>query len=138
MNFRLPSMNKVIIVGNLVADPRLNRTNSSNVAVSNFKIACSRRFKNTKGELKEETCYANIVAWARLAEICDRNLKKGDAVCVEGELQTKNWESSDGSRKMTTEILAKKVQFLTKKDFIAEEPEEDYNEDSQPHEEYEN
>lgn len=128
MNFRLPIMNRVMIVGNLVADPKLNKT-STNVSVSNFRIACSRKFKNAKGEPKEETCYTNIVAWMKLAEACYRNLKKGDAVFVEGELQSKNWETSAGDKRTTTEVLAKRIQFLTKKDFIVETDEQENDEE---------
>ena len=110
MNFKLQTLNKVLVVGNLLIDPETKNVSSS--TVTNFRIACNRKFKDSHGNFKDKVCYINIVAWAKLAEICSEKLKKGDGVFVEGELQ--NRKLSNGS--LILEVLADRVEFLTKKE----------------------
>jgi len=112
--YRLPNMNKVIIVGNLTKDPEVKNTNSG-TPVINFRIASDRRFKNSAGEWKEDVCYVGVVAWKKVAESCGKYLKKGDAVLVEGELQSRSWETEDGDKRNVVEIRAYRVQFLNRK-----------------------
>jgi single-strand DNA-binding protein len=117
---RPPCLNKVLIVGNLTKDPELRYT-SKNVPVANFRIAASRRFKDSAEEWKEEVCYIGVVAWNKLAESCKNFLRKGCSVLVEGELQSRSWETEDGTRKSVVEIHGHRVQFLDRcKDFPAE------------------
>ncbi|MFP4520807.1 MAG: single-stranded DNA-binding protein [Fibrobacterota bacterium] len=121
---KLPALNKVLIVGNLTKEPELRQTGTG-TPVANFRIASSRRFRGSSGEWKEEVCYIGVVSWQKLAENCASHLKKGSAVLVEGELQSRSWETEDGSKRSTIEIHAHKVQFLDKK----HEKDEDQNED---------
>lgn len=120
---RTPTLNKVLIVGNLTKDPELRFT-SKNVPVANFRIAASRRFKDSADEWKEEVCFIGVTAWNSLAENCKNFLRKGCAVLVEGELQSRSWAAEDGTRKSMVEIHAHRVQFLDRAvDQSAEEAE---------------
>ena len=113
-NTKLPSLNKVIIVGNLVRDPELRYT-SGGVPVVNFKIASNKKYKDNLGMYKEDVCYVGVVAWQNLAQSCSEYLKKGSAVLVEGELRSRIKENEDGSRRNYVEIKAFHVQFLDKR-----------------------
>jgi single-strand DNA-binding protein len=110
--FNAPMINKVIIVGIVVSTPRICSTNVNKIKVTNFRIACSKKFRTKNGVLKEEVCYISVTAWLKLAEICEKNLVQGDKVYVEGSLQSKQLSDS----KMTVvEILADRIQILTPK-----------------------
>jgi single-strand DNA-binding protein len=111
---KLPALNRVFIVGNLTRDPELRQTHSG-ASVANFRIAASRRFKDGFGNRKEEVCYVGVVAWQRLADACGAYLKKGSAVFIEGELQSRAWETEDGNKRSMVEIHAHKVQFLDRR-----------------------
>ncbi len=111
---KLPTINKIFIVGNLTKDPEIRKTNNG-TPVANFRIASSRRFKDSSGEWKEEVCYIGVVAWQKLAENVGEYLKKGSAVFIEGELQSRSWEAPDGTKKSAVEIHAYRIQFLDKR-----------------------
>lgn len=116
-NRKLPSLNKVLMVGNLTNDPELKYTHKG-IPVINFRIASSRRFRDSSGEWKEDVCYIGVVAWQKLAENCAEFLRKGCAVFVEGELESRSWEKEDGSRRSVIEIHAQRVQFLDRKEAV--------------------
>jgi single-strand DNA-binding protein len=107
----MASVNKVILLGNLGADPELRYTNSG-TAVANFRIATNERWTDRNGETQERTEWHNIVAWAKLGEICGKYLKKGKPVFIEGRLQTRSWEDQSGNKRYTTEIVAQTMQML--------------------------
>ena len=111
---KLPSLNKVIIVGNLVRDPEL-RYASGGVPVVNFKIASNKKYKDSLGMYKEDVCYVGVVAWQNLAQSCSEYLRKGSAVLVEGKLRSRIKENEDGSKRNYVEIKAFHVQFLDKR-----------------------
>jgi single-strand DNA-binding protein len=113
-NTKLPSLNKVIIVGNLVRDPELRYT-SGGVPVVNFKIASNKKYKDSLGMYKEDVCYVGVVAWQDLAQSCSEYLRKGSAVLVEGELRSRIKGNEDGSKRNYLEIKAFHVQFLDKR-----------------------
>ena len=104
-------INKVILVGNLGADPELRYTGSG-TAVCNFNVATNESYKDRDGNMVEKTEWHRVVAWDRLAEICSEYLKKGRQVYIEGSLQTRQWEDQDGNTKYTTEIKAREMQML--------------------------
>ncbi len=118
-DLRMPDINSVIIVGNLIKDPTF-RTTTSGVPVANFMIASNRKFKDNSGLVKEDVCFIGIVAWYKLAESCRDNLQKGNAVLVEGELQSRNWKTEDGFNRNTIEIKARRIQFLSRRDVHAD------------------
>ena len=100
------SINKVILVGNVGADPEVKST-PSGVPVGKFSLATNERFKNKSGEWQDRTEWHNIVAWQRLAEIVGEYVSKGSKVYIEGKLQTSSWEDRrSGEKKYRTEIVA--------------------------------
>jgi single-strand DNA-binding protein len=114
-DLRMPDINSVIIVGNLIKDPVFRNTNSG-VPVANFTIASNRKFKDNTGLIKEDVCFIGVVAWYKLAESCYENLKKGSAILVEGELQSRSLKTEDGFNRNIIEIKARRIQFLNRRD----------------------
>ena len=104
-------VNKAILIGNLGQDPELNYTGSG-TAVCNLRLATNESYKDKNGELVERTEWHDIVAWARLAEICDEYLSKGSRIYVEGSLQTNSWEDRDGNTRYNTEIKMSEMMML--------------------------
>lgn len=102
-------LNRVILIGRLATDPELRYTQSG-VAVTNFRLAVDRPFKNQQGE--KETDFFPIIVWRKQAEACAHNLNKGRLVAVEGRLQTRSYQAKDGSTRWITEIVADNVRFL--------------------------
>lgn len=126
----MPDINSVIIVGNLIKDPTFRKT-TSDVPVANFTIASNRKFKDSSGTIKEDVCFIGVVAWYKLAESCYENLKKGSAVLVEGELQSRSWKTEDGFNRSTVEIKARRIQFLNRRDVHHEDSRYDEDHGSQ-------
>ena len=106
----MPSLNKAIIMGHLGKDPVL-RSMPDGKSVVNFSIAASEKYKDKSGEQVEKTEWFNVVAFARLADICAEYLKKGALVYVEGKIQTRKYEK-DGVEKYITEIIANEMKML--------------------------
>lgn len=113
-DFKMPELNSVVIAGNLTKDPIFRQT-TSGTPVVNFSIASNRRFKDKNEEWKEDVCYVGIVAWNRLADSCKDRLKKGNAVLVDGELQSRTFKTEDGTNRTIVEIKARRIQFLNKR-----------------------
>lgn len=107
----MASLNKVLLIGNLTRDPELRYT-PNGTAVVNLRLAVNRRYKDKAGELKEDTCFITVTVWNKQAEVCNQYLQKGRPVFVEGRLQSRSWEGSDGQKKNTIEVRAERVQFL--------------------------
>jgi single-strand DNA-binding protein len=105
------SVNKVILIGRLGADPEVRYT-SDGIAVASFRIATNENWVNKEGEKQERTDWHRIVAWRKLGEICGEYLSKGKQVYLEGKLQTRSWEDRDGNKRYTTEIVANNMQML--------------------------
>ena len=105
-------INKVIIVGNLGADPDSRAMPSGN-AVTNISVATSESWNDRDtGEKQEKTEWHRVVFFNRLAEIAAQYLKKGSQVYVEGKLQTRKWEDKEGNERWTTEVVANQMQML--------------------------
>lgn len=100
-------LNKAYIIGNLTRDAE-GKTLPSGTQVTNFSVA-TNRYWNENGERKEQTEYHNVIAYGKLAEFA-ATLKKADKVLIEGRLQTRSWETDDGSKKYRTEVIADVVQ----------------------------
>lgn len=107
----MSSLNKAMVIGRLGADPDVRYT-QSNTAVATISVATTERYKDRNGELQENTEWHRIVAWGRLAEICQQYLKKGSLAYFEGPIQTREWEDKDGQKRYTTEIKALSMQML--------------------------
>lgn len=110
----MSSLNKAMLIGRLGQDPEVRYT-QANTAVATLSIATSERFKDSNGEAQERTEWHRVVAWGRLAEICQQYLNKGSLVYIEGPIQTRSWEDKDGQKKYTTEIKALQMTMLDSK-----------------------
>ena len=105
-------INKVILVGNLGADPETRQT-SSGGAVTNIRLATTDAWKDRQtGEQQERTEWHRVVFFGRLAEIAGEYLRKGRQVYVEGRLQTRKWQTQDGQDRWSTEVVASEMQML--------------------------
>jgi single-strand DNA-binding protein len=112
-DLKMPEINYVIVAGNLTKDPIFRQT-TNNTPVVNFSIASNRKYKDSSNQWQEDVCYVGIVAWNKLAESCRDRLKKGSAVLVDGELQSRSWKSEDGQNRSIVEIKARRIQFLNR------------------------
>ena len=105
-------MNKVILIGNLTKDPELTTT-TSGIEVCRFSIAVQRRFKNASGEYEAD--FINCVAWRNTAQFVHKYFAKGKKMAVEGNIQTRNYEAQDGTKRYVTEVVAEQVEFVERK-----------------------
>lgn len=106
------SVNKVILVGNLGADPEVRFTPGGQ-AVANFRMATTDSWTDrSSGQRQERTEWHRIVVWGKLGELCGEYLRKGRQCYVEGRLQTREWQDREGQKRYTTEIVANQVVFL--------------------------
>ena len=107
----MANLNKVMIIGNVGADPEMRFTPNGN-PVTTFNIATNRVFTTSEGERRKETEWFTVVTWNKLAEQCNQFLTKGRKAYVEGRLRTSSWEGQDGQRRNRVEIVADRVLFL--------------------------
>lgn len=112
-------MNKIVLIGNLTADPVLRAT-PSGTSVCNFTLAVNRRFPGADGQ--KVTDFFNIVAWRGLGENCAKYLSKGKKAAIVGELQARTYTAKDGTTRMSLDVGADEVEFLSPKDEPKEAP----------------
>jgi len=105
------SVNKVILVGNLGADPELRYT-TKGTAVCNLSLATSSTWKDAEGNRQDRTAWHRVVAWGKQGELCKQYLSKGRQVYVEGRLQTSSYTDNAGIKKYSTEVVSNSVVFL--------------------------
>ena len=106
------SVNKVILVGNLGADPDLRYT-SSGAPVCELRLATNESWMDKQGQRQERTEWHKVIVWGKTGENCSKYLSKGRQVYLEGRLQTRSWDDKEGNKRYTTEIIANDVQFLS-------------------------
>ena len=116
----MSGLNKCQLIGNLGADPTLRHT-PSGTPVVNFNIATSIELKNKNGDKETRTEWHRVVAWERLAEVCNEHLKKGKQVYIEGRLQTRSWDDK-GTTRYTTEVVANQLVMLGRPGDVSSEP----------------
>ena len=104
----MASLNKAILMGNLVADPELKQT-PSGVAVCSFRIGVQRRFKDANGQYASD--FINIVAWRQQAEFVSKYFRKGSSIVVVGSIQTRDYTDQQGNKRYATEVVADEVSF---------------------------
>lgn len=107
----MASVNKVILIGNLGADPE-TRYLPSGDAVTNIRIATTENWKDKSGDKQEHTEWHRISFFGRLAEVAGEYLKKGSPVYIEGRIRTRKWQDKEGQDKYSTEIVADRMQLL--------------------------
>ena len=105
------SVNKAILVGRLGRDPETRYTTGGQ-AVANFSVATDYSYKDRNGERQKKTEWHKIVAWRKLAEICQQYLKKGSLVYIEGRIETREWQDKEGQKRYSTEIIADEMRML--------------------------
>ena len=103
--------NKVLLIGNLTRDPELRYTRQG-TAVTTLRIAVNRSFKGKSGQVQKDVCFVNVVVWSQMAEVCNQYLQKGRQVFVEGRLQSRSWQNSEGKNRSVLEVVANRVQFM--------------------------
>lgn len=104
------SFNKVILIGNLGADPEIKRFDGGG-AIANFSIATSERYKNRNGEMVDETDWHNVVVRGKTVDVVEKYLEKGDKVLIEGKIKNRSYEV-DGVKRYITEIIAFNMTML--------------------------
>lgn len=107
------SLNEATIIGNLTADPQL-RTTTNGTTVVSFSIATNRSYTDSSGNTQESAEFHNIVAFGKVAEICNQLLQKGSLVFIRGRLQTRKWDSEDGHTNYRTEIVVDDMKLLAR------------------------
>jgi single-strand DNA-binding protein len=105
----MASFNKVILIGNMVADPELKQT-PQGTSVCSFSLAVNRKME------KDKCDFISIVAWRQTAEFVCKYFKKGEPILVCGQIQTRSWNDAKGNKRYTTEVVADEVSFVGKKE----------------------
>jgi len=110
-------VNKVILIGNVGADPDVKYIDGADgsVAVANIRLATSENYSKS-GEKVEQTEWHRIVLWRKLAEVAEKYVRKGMKLYIEGSLRTRTWDDKDGNKHYTTEVWARNMQMLTRSD----------------------
>jgi single-strand DNA-binding protein len=107
----MSGVNKVILIGNLGANPELRYTQGQQ-AVANLRLATTEKWTDKNGQKQEATEWHRVVVWGKQAEICGQYLTKGRQVYIEGSIRTRQWQDQQGQKRYTTEIVARNVQML--------------------------
>ena len=107
----MASFNKVILIGNMTADPELKQT-AAGVSVCSFSIAVNRRFAKTE-QGQQTVDFINVVTWRQSAEFVSRYFKKGNPILVCGQLQTRTWNDNQGQKRYATDVVADEVTFTS-------------------------
>jgi single-strand DNA-binding protein len=103
--------NKVVIMGNLARDPEIRYT-ATKQAVAKLTVAVGHQYKGKSGEVVDQTDFIPVVVWGSQAENCERYLRKGRPVLVEGRLQVRSYETKEGEKRIATEVVSQNVVFL--------------------------
>lgn len=127
------SVNRVMILGNVGKEPEV-KTIASGSKVANFSVATSESYKDkNSGEKKEVTEWINVVAWKGLAEVCEKYVKKGNKIYIEGKFTTRTWEDENGARHYRSEVQAENIILLgsgqAKPEEVDEAPEAEGDDD---------
>lgn len=107
----MASLNKVMLIGNLGADPEVRATPGGQT-VATLRLATNEKWTDKGGQQQERTEWHRVVVWGKQAEQCKEYLHKGSSVYIEGRIQTREWQDKENQRRFTTEVVALRVQFL--------------------------
>jgi len=113
------SLNSAQVIGNITADPQIRSTNNG-TAVATFAVATNREYTTSEGDYQEAADFHNVVAFGKLAEICQNLLQKGSMVYIKGRLQTRTWDDDSGKKNYRTEIVAEDMILLARGKPMAE------------------
>ena len=123
-------LNKVMIIGNLGQDPEMRYTPSGK-PLTKFRVATNRSWTSADGEKQTDTEWFNVVAWGKLAEICNQYLTKGQRVYVEGRLHTRHWTDEEGNYRSATEVVANEMIMLDGSDDRKTDPDSEQEKDEE-------
>lgn len=123
-DLRLPSINRVMLVGRITKDPDLGYTQDGK-AILKFSIAVSQKYKDAQDNWKETVSFIPIISWGPNAETTAERINKGNAVLVEGKIESRSWETSEGQKRTTIQVNAFRIQNLQK-------PEKEQVEEQEP------
>jgi len=132
----MANFNCVILMGNLTRDPEL-RYSQQGKAVCSFDLAVNEHYTTQDGGKKESVLFIKVTVWGRTGEACAEHLKKGSLALVEGRLRMNQWQTKEGQKRSSIEVVAQRVQFLPKTDKQAVLPEQRSEEDQPNHEQEE-
>jgi len=107
----MASYNRVLLMGNMTRDPQVRYT-PNGAAVVEFGLAVNRRWRSSEGEDRDETCFVDITAFGRTAEVISEYKSKGDPIFIEGRLQQQSWQGQDGQKRTKHVVIAETCQFL--------------------------
>lgn len=122
------SVNKVILVGNVTRDPDTRQTQNGQKIVT-FGLATNRQWKSAAGEKQDQAEFHELVAWSRLADLCEKYVRKGKLLYIEGYLKTRSWDTPEGVRKFKTEVVVQDLIMLEKRS----SSDEDFAVEDAPH-----
>lgn len=111
----MANLNRVLLMGRLTRDPEMRYTPSGS-AVVEFGLAVNRTYKDQSGERKEQTCFVDVQAWARQAEVMNEYLSKGRQVFIEGRLDFSSWETPNGEKRSKLRVVCENFQFIGGRD----------------------
>ncbi len=109
----MTGLNHVILIGNLTRDPQLRQI-PSGTSVADLGLATNEQYRNSNGDIAENTCFVDIVTWGKQAESCNKYLRKGSPIFVEGKLQLDQWKTDEGQNRSKLRVKADRVRFLSK------------------------
>ncbi len=115
------SVNKVILVGNVGADPEVKYLEGG-VAVCTLRLATSESYKNKNGERITQTEWHTVVLWRGLAEVAEKYVKKGSQLYIEGRIRTRSWDDKEGNKRYATEIVGDEMKMLGRRDDGTQKP----------------
>jgi single-strand DNA-binding protein len=124
-------LNKVILIGNLGADPELKYT-QGNQAVLRIRLATTESYMNKAGERQQRTEWHTVILWGRRAEALSKILSKGRSICVEGRIQYRQWDDREGNKRYSTEINATNVLLIGGGGGGGDFPTDDFGDDDIP------
>lgn len=116
------SLNKVMLIGNVGKDPEVRYLESNpqspqaNAKMASFPLATSDRYRDRNGEVHENTEWHNIVCWRNSADLCEKYIRKGSQLFIEGHLRTRSWTDQGGQKRYTTEVVVDNIQLLGRRD----------------------
>jgi len=110
----MTSYNRVVLAGHMTQDPELKETEGG-IALAKFGLATNERYKNRDGEQVERTCFVDVDAWGRQADLCSRYLSKGSPVLLEGRLEFRRWQTEDGQSRSKHSVRVDRIAFLDSK-----------------------
>jgi len=121
---KMVGINRVVLAGNLARDPEMKETSNGRF-IATFPVAVNKHWRTRSGEAKKETTFFRIVVWNGTAELCARYLRKGGSVLVEGRLETRSYQNSEGKTQYITQIVGDQVTFLSRPDNESHHNDED-------------